>query len=216
VILLDAIYDEMLAKLKAKGGVIIEGDTKTKLQNAIWEDGEHINAKVVAQSPQFIADSAGFEVPEDAKFFIVPETGTGKEHPFSGEKMTVTMALYRAKDLDEAIALTNAIQSYQGQGHSCGIYSTSDANIMKLAEHTKTSRVMVNQPQAASNSGNLWNGMRQTFSLGCGSWGGNATNNNVTWRDLINETWVSKPLAKTKTIPADEELFGKDIIELIG
>jgi len=216
VILLDAIYDEMLAKLKAKGGVIIEGDTKTKLQNAIWEDGEHINAKVVAQSPQFIADYAGFEVPEDAKFFIVPETGTGKEHPFSGEKMTVTMALYRAKDLDEAIALTNAIQSYQGQGHSCGIYSTSDANIMKLAEHTKTSRVMVNQPQAASNSGNLWNGMRQTFSLGCGSWGGNATNNNVTWRDLINETWVSKPLAKTKTIPADEELFGKDIIELIG
>ena len=64
---------------------------------------------------------------------------------------------------------------------------------MKLAEGTNTSRVMVNQPQAASNSGNLWNGMRQTFSLGCGSWGGNGTNNNITWRDLINETWVSKP-----------------------
>ncbi|PEQ11505.1 aldehyde dehydrogenase [Novosphingobium sp. PC22D] len=216
VILLDAIYDEMLAKLKEKGGFVIEGENKAKLQNAIWEDGEHINAKVVAQSPQFIADYAGFQIPEGTAFFIVPETGHGKEHPFSGEKMTVTMALYRAKDLDEAIELTNAIQAYQGQGHSCGIYSTSDENIMKLAEHTKTSRVMVNQPQAASNSGNLWNGMRQTFSLGCGSWGGNATNNNVTWRDLINETWVSKPLAKTKEIPSDEALFGKDIIELIG
>jgi len=206
----------MLAKLQEKGGYIIEGEDKAKLQNAIWEDGEHINAKVVAQSPQFIADYAGFTIPEGTNFFIVPETGHGKEHPFSGEKMTVTMALYRAKDLDEAIELTNAIQAYQGQGHSCGIYSQSDENIMKLAMHTKTSRVMVNQPQSASNSGNLWNGMRQTFSLGCGSWGGNATNNNVTWRDLINETWVSKPLPEVKVLPSDEDLFGKDIIALVG
>ena len=80
---------------------------------------------------------------------------------------------------------------------------------MKFANATKTSRVMVNQPQAPSNSGNLWNGMRQTFSLGCGSWGGNSTNNNITWRDLINETWVSKPLAVTKEIPSDDVLFGK-------
>ncbi|MET1754657.1 aldehyde dehydrogenase family protein [Novosphingobium sp. RD2P27] len=216
VVLLDAIYDTMLEKLKAKGGFIIEGENKTKLQNAIWEDGEHINAKVVAQSPKFIADYAGFEIPENTAFFIVPETGYGPDYKFSGEKMTVTMALYRAKDIDEAIELTNAIQSYQGQGHSCGIYSTSDENIQKLAEGTKTSRVMVNQPQSASNSGNLWNGMRQTFSLGCGSWGGNATNNNVSWRDLINETWVSKPLATPKTLPSDEALFGKDIIAAVG
>ena len=122
------------------------------------------------------------------------------------------MALYKVKDIDEAIAMTNLIQAYQGQGHSCGIYSNSDENIMKLAFATKTSRVMVNQPQAPSNSGNLWNGMRQTFSLGCGSWGGNGTNNNITWRDLINETWVSKPLATAKQLPSDEELFG-DVIE---
>ncbi|WP_159867730.1 aldehyde dehydrogenase family protein [Novosphingobium sp. 9U] len=216
VILLDAIYDEMLGKLKEKGGLVLDSEQKTKLQNAIWEDGEHINAKVVAQSPQFIADYAGFTIPENTAFFIVPETGFGPDFKFSGEKMTVTMALYRAKDIDEAIALTNNIQAYQGQGHSCGIYSNSDENIRKLAEGTKTSRVMVNQPQSASNSGNLWNGMRQTFSLGCGSWGGNATNNNITWRDLINETWVSKPLATPKSLPSDEALFGKDIIEAVG
>ncbi len=124
------------------------------------------------------------------------------------------MTLYKVKDIDEAIAMTNNIQSYQGQGHSCGIYSRSDDNILKLAGATKTSRVMVNQPQSASNSGNLWNGMRQTFSLGCGSWGGNGTNNNITWRDLINETWVSKPLAQTKVIPSDAELFG-DVMEKV-
>ena len=214
VILVDAIHDTMLAKLVAKGGLVLDDDQKAKLQAVIWVDG-YINAKVVAQTPKFIADYAGFTIPDDTAFFIVPETGTGPDHPFSGEKMTVTMALYRAKDIDDAIALTNRIQAYQGQGHSCGIYSRSDANIMKLAEGTHTSRVMVNQPQSASNSGNLWNGMRQTFSLGCGSWGGNGTNNNITWRDLINETWVSRPLATPKTLPSDEVLFG-DVIEKLG
>ncbi len=213
VILVDAIYDDMLAKLVAKGGYILDDAEKAKYQAVLWTDG-HINAKVVAQTPQFIADFAGFSIPEATQFFIIPETGYGPDYPFSGEKMTVAMALYRAKDVDEAIFLTNAIQSYQGQGHSCGIYSRSDANIMKLANATRTSRVMVNQPQSASNSGNLWNGMRQTFSLGCGSWGGNGTNNNITWRDLINETWVSKPLAVAKELPSDEVLFGDVIARL--
>jgi len=215
VVLFDSIYDQMLEKLQAQGGYVVNDEEKAKLQSVIWED-DHINAKVVAQPADVIARMAGFTIPEGKVFFIVPETGFGPDHPFSGEKMTVTMALYRARDIDHAIELTNSIQSYQGQGHSCGIYSTSDENIMKLAMATKTSRVMVNQPQAASNSGNLWNGMPQTFSLGCGSWGGNATNNNISWRDLINVTWVSKPLAQTKVVPDDETLFGKDVIAALA
>ena len=67
---------------------------------------------------------------------------------------------------------------------------------------------MINQPQASSNSGALWNGMRQTFSLGCGSWGGNITTENITWRHLVNITWVSQPLATPKILPGDQELFG--------
>ncbi len=212
VVLVDKIYDQMLAKLEGKGGYTVNAAEKDKLQHTIWHDG-HLNTAIVAQPATKIAEMAGINLPEGKTFFIVPETGYGPDHPFSGEKLSVVMALYRVKDIDEAILKTNQIQSYQGQGHSCGIYSNSDENILKLANATKTSRVMVNQPQAASNSGNLWNGMRQTFSLGCGSWGGNGTNNNISWRDLINETWVSKPLAVTKVIPSDEELFGKDIIE---
>jgi sulfoacetaldehyde dehydrogenase len=207
VLVFESIYDEFVAKLLNEGGYIIDGEDKQKLQSVLWEDG-HLNAGVVAQSAANIAGKAGIELPEGKQFFIVPETGAGPDHPFSGEKLTVTMALYKVKGIDEAIDLTNRIQAYQGQGHSCGIYSYNDENIMKLANATRTSRVMVNQPQAASNSGNLWNGMRQTFSLGCGSWGGNSINHNITWRDLINETWVSKPLAITKELPSDEELFG--------
>jgi sulfoacetaldehyde dehydrogenase len=112
------------------------------------------------------------------------------------------------KNLEEAIELTNRIQEYSGYGHSCGLYSISDANITEFALGTRTSRVMINQPQASSNSGALWNGMRQTFSLGCGSWGGNITTENITWRHLVNITWVSRPLATPKILPADQELFG--------
>jgi len=207
VLVFASVYDEFLEKLKREGGYVIEGQDKEKLQRVLWHDG-HLNPGIVAQHAVSITGQAGIDLPEGKQFLIVPETGTGPDYPFSGEKLTVTMALYKVQDIDEAIALTNSIQAYQGQGHSCGIYSNNDENIMKLALATRTSRVMVNQPQAASNSGNLWNGMRQTFSLGCGSWGGNSINHNITWRDLINETWVSKPLAKTKVIPSDEELFG--------
>jgi len=208
VLLVDSIYDDMLAKLVEQGGYVVDEEEKAKLQSTLWDDEGHINTAIVAQPADKIAEVAGIELPAGREFYIVPEDGWGADHPFSGEKLSVIMALYRARDIDHAIELTNNIQGYQGQGHSCGIYSNNDDNIMKLANITKTSRVMVNQPQAASNSGNLWNGMRQTFSLGCGSWGGNGTNNNISWRDLINETWVSKPLAESKELMSDEELFG--------
>ena len=215
VLLVDDIYDEMLEKLESKGGHVLDESEKALLQKTIWDEQGHLNTAIVAKPAEYIAELAGIEIPDGTEFFVVPEEGWGPEFPFSGEKLCVTMALYRARDIDHAIELTNSIQSYQGQGHSCGIYSNKDENILKLAHSTKTSRVMVNQPQAASNSGNLWNGMRQTFSLGCGSWGGNGTNNNISWRDLINETWVSKPLAKTKELPNDEELFG-DVMQKLG
>ena len=215
VILVESIYDEMISKLKEKGGFLVNEDQKQKLKETLWDEEGHLNTAIVAQPAEKIADMAGIEIPEGTGFYIVPETGWGKDFPFSGEKLSVIMALYRADNIEHAIELTINIQAYQGQGHSCGILSNSDENIMKLANSTKTSRVMVNQPQAASNSGNLWNGMRQTFSLGCGSWGRNGTNNNISWRDLINETWVSKPLSQTKELMSDEELFG-DIMNKIN
>ena len=116
------------------------------------------------------------------------------------------LALYRAKDIDDAVRITNSIQTYQGQGHSCGIYSTNDNNIMKLANGTKTSRIMVNQPQAPSNSGNLWNGMRQTFSLGCGSWGGNSISENLDFKHLMNVSRIGQ-IIEGKKVPTDEEIW---------
>jgi len=208
VIAVEEISDQLLEKLVAEGGYIAAPGDYEKIAAVLWEDG-HLNAKAVVLPPQILCEMAGVEIPSDRTFIIMPETGVGPEHPYSGEKLSVIMAFYKVKNIDEAVALTNKIQTYQGMGHSCGIYSNKDENILKLANGTKTSRVMVNQPQAPSNSGNLWNGMRQTFSLGCGTWGGNSTNENINWRHLINVTWVSKPLAKPKVLPEDEVLFGK-------
>ncbi len=213
VIAVEAIYDQLLEKLIAQGGYLANEDDYKKIADVLWENGS-LNTKAVVLKPQVLCEMAGVDIPDDRLFIIMPETGTGPEHPYSGEKLSVIMAFYKVKDIDEAIALTNEIQAYQGMGHSCGIYSNNDDNILKLAEATKTSRVMVNQPQAPSNSGNLWNGMRQTFSLGCGTWGGNSTNENINWKHLINVTWISKPLATPKVLPADEDLFGDVIAKL--
>ena len=138
VILVDSIYEPMLDRLKAKGGYLCNAEEKEKLRNTIWDDEGHLNTAIVAQPAQKIASMAGLDVPETTEFYIVIEEGWGKDFPFSGEKLSVVMALYRASDIDHAIELTNNIQSYQGQGHSCGIYSNSDENIMKLADATRT------------------------------------------------------------------------------
>ncbi|NNM11911.1 MAG: aldehyde dehydrogenase family protein [Pseudomonadales bacterium] len=213
VLAFESIYEALKDKLVAQGGYVVSQEQADKIAAVLWKDGA-LNPKAVVLRPQVICDMAGFSIPDDRLFLIVPEKGTGPDNPFSGEKLSAIMAFYKVNDIDDAIALTNEIQEYQGKGHSCGIYSTSDENILKLAERTFTSRVMVNQPQAPSNSGNLWNGMRQTFSLGCGTWGGNSTNENINWRHLVNITWVSKPLANPKSLPPDEKLFGSVIDKL--
>jgi sulfoacetaldehyde dehydrogenase len=214
VIVLESVYDELLSNLIAEGGYVASQEETDKIASVLWHDGV-LNTAAVVKQPQVLAKMSGFSIPEDRKFIIVPYEGVGPSHPFSGEKLSAVMAFYKVADIHEAVTLTNMIQEYQGMGHSCGIYSNSDDNIITLASGTKTSRVMVNQPQAPSNSGNLWNGMRQTFSLGCGTWGGNSTNENINWKHLVNITWVSKPLAQAKTLPSDEELFG-DVIAKLG
>ena len=213
VIAFASIYDALLKNLVAEGGYVASSEEADKIAAVLWHDGA-LNTAAVVKQPQVLAEMSGFSIAEDRKFIIVPYEGVGREHPFSGEKLSAVMAYYKVADISEAVVLTNAIQEYQGMGHSCGIYSNSDDNIINLASGTKTSRVMVNQPQAPSNSGNLWNGMRQTFSLGCGSWGGNSTNENINWEHLVNITWVSKPLKKAKTLPSDDELFGGVIEKL--
>lgn len=201
----ESIYDSLVESLIEEGGYLVNKEEKEKLQNAMWVDG-HLSASIVAQSPQKIASVTGIEIGEDRKFIMVPETGIGKDYPFSGEKLSVVVTLYKYGSFNEAVDKVNKITGYMGKGHSCGIHSNNEEHIMELAMKTKTSRVMVRQATSAANTGNWDNGMPFTMTLGCGTWGGNSTSENVTWKHLINTTWISSPIEPV--IPTDEELFG--------
>jgi len=205
VVVHESIYDAFLAALQKEGGFLTNIEQKRKLQDAMWVNGV-LNKDVVAQPAKSIAELADFDIHENTKFIIVEEEGIGPEDPFSGEKMCVVLAVYKYHLFDDAIAMVNKIQSYQGPGHSCGIYSFDEDHILQLSLRTKTSRVMIRQPQNYGNSGDWCNGMPFTVTLGCGSWGGNITTENIVLKHYINITWVSRPIEAA--VPSDEELFG--------
>jgi sulfoacetaldehyde dehydrogenase len=102
--------------------------------------------------------------------------------------------------------MLNANLAYSGAGHSCGLYSRNRDHLIELALKTYTTRVNFNLPNSASNTGNWFNKMPATSSLGCGSWGGNIISENVTLKHYLNNTWVISGI--TPVIPSDEELFG--------
>lgn len=205
LVIQEGIYDKLVDALIKEGGYLVSAEEKVKLQNTIWVDG-HLNPDIIAQSPQKIAGLAGISIGEDRKFIMVPETGMGKDYPFSGEKLSPVVTLYKYGTFEDAVAKVNTITNFMGKGHSCGIHSCNEDHIMQLAMNTKTSRMMVRQATSAANSGNWDNGMPFTLTLGCGTWGGNITSENVTWKHFINVTWVSSPIEPV--IPTDEELFG--------
>ncbi|MGZ8908280.1 MAG: aldehyde dehydrogenase family protein, partial [Methylobacter sp.] len=148
VVAADSIYQQLLAALIAKGGYLCNAEEKARLQQFMWpEKGAPIPAvEIIAKSALQIAGMAKISIPNDRLFLIVEEEGTGLEHPFSGEKLSVVLALYRyGGAIENAVKQVNAITEYQGHGHTCGIHTRFEENIKALAMGTKTARVMVNQ-----------------------------------------------------------------------
>lgn len=205
LVIVESVYDELVSNLKAEGGHLATIEEKEKLQNTMWEDG-HLSRHIVAQPANKIAELANITIEDSESFIMVEEEGVGSDYPFSGEKMSVVVTLYKVKNFDSAVDKVNEITGYQGAGHSCGIHTTDESRIEVLGNKVKVSRIMVRQPQCYANSGNWDNGMPFTLTLGCGTWGGNVSSENITWRQFINVTWVSAPIEEV--IPSDEELFG--------
>jgi sulfoacetaldehyde dehydrogenase len=201
----EGAYEALLKELEAVGGYRVSADEKPKLQAAMWND-KGLNPQIVGQPVAKIAGLAGINLPAGKKFLMVEETGVGKAAPFSGEKLSMTMAVYKWKEFKDAISLVDRITTYSGRGHSCGIHTTLDARVRELGLKVKVSRLMVRQAQCLANSGSWINGMPMTLTLGCGSWGRNSSSSNITWEALLNYTWISYPIPNTQ--PSDVELFG--------
>ena len=204
----DSIYDKMLERLQKEGAYLANDKEREKLRQVMWDAEGHRLADTVAIAPQKLAKAAGFEIPADRKFIAVIGDGIGKEHLFSGEKLTTLLAVHKySGEFENAITMMHAIYNVGGKGHSVGIYSFDDDHIHRLALAAPVSRIMVRQPQSKANAGAFNNGMPMTSSMGCGTWGGNITSENVHLKHYMNTTWVSKPIAEDK--PSDAELFGE-------
>ena len=208
----DSVYDDLLARLTAAGGYLCDAADKTALQAAMWPDGGEIpTPDVIAKSAPHIAGLADIDVPASTTFLIVEEDGVGHDHPFSGEKLSVVLALYRYSGcIENAVTQVNDITGYQGLGHTCGIHTTNDAHVDALALGTKTARVLVNQ-NLNEGAGSARNGLPFTLSLSCGTWGGGITTENVNARHFVNLTWVSRPSVVRQVDP--ESLFAEHIVK---
>lgn len=206
VVIQAKVWDKTVENLKKEGGYLCSAEEKAKLKVTMWPDGSHLNKDIVAQSAQKIAGLAALSVPEGTTFLMVLGDAIGPEDMFSCEKLSPVMTLWKAETFQDAIDYVERITAFCGFGHSCGIHTTSDENLMELAMHVKVSRIMVRQPQSYGNSGNYDNGMPFSMTLGCGTWGGNIVSENITWKHFLNFTWVAKPIEPV--VPDEEKLFG--------
>ncbi len=203
----DSIYDRFLAQLRQEGGYLVSADEKKLLAAVMWDAEGRRTLETVARSAAAIAERAGFALPAGTKFLIVPEHQIGKDHCFSGEKLSPVLAIFRYRGFDTALNMVDQILEVGGKGHSCGIYSFDADHIHALALRAPVSRITVRQPQVAANAGSFTNGMPMTASLGCGTWGGNITSENIGVKHFMNVTWVSVPIPEDK--PSEEEIFGR-------
>ncbi len=207
VIIHDRVYDQMIAALAKEGGVLLTAAEKETLQKAMFPGGK-LSPAITAQSVKKICAVAGLTRPAlvDAKCLMVEETGTGRNHPFSGEKLSPVLAVYRARDFDHAFATMRAIYDYQGNGHSCGIHTKNDAQLARLGHEMTVCRVIVNQAHAIANGGSFDNGLPFSLSMGCGTWGRNSISDNLNYRHFMNVTRIVRPIPPRE--PALEDIFG--------
>jgi len=203
----DSIYDRFLDLLQKEGGYLVTEHEKQLLEKCLWDADGHRTNETVARPARRIAELAGFQVADEKKFLIVEEDRIGKEYLFSSEKLCPVLSIFRYSGFENALAMVRQIYEVGGKGHSCGIYSFDDDRIHQLALTAPVSRIMVRQPQSKANAGAFNNGMPMTSSMGCGIWGGNITNENISLKHYMNVTWVSRPIPEDK--PSEADLFGE-------
>jgi sulfoacetaldehyde dehydrogenase len=207
LIVLESVYERMLAALAGEGGAMLTAAEKATLERAMFPEGK-LSAAVTAQPVARICAIAGLTRPAlvASKCLVVEESGTGRGHPFSGEKLSPVLTVYRARDFDHAVSIMRGIYDYMGNGHSCGIHTAEDANVDRLGREMTVCRVIVNQAHAIANGGSFDNGLPFSLSMGCGTWGGNSFSENLNYRHFMNVTRIVRTIAPRE--PKLEDVFG--------
>jgi sulfoacetaldehyde dehydrogenase len=206
LVVLDDVYERTLAALRAEGGYLADAEEKRAIERQLWRGGR-LNRDLIARDAAVMARACGLAPgAQEARFFLVEESGVGPEHPFSGEKLSLVLTVYRARDFDHAIALTRAVLDHQGKGHSCGVHTQDMDRARRLAQAIDVVRVLVNQAHTFGNGGAFDNGLNFTLSQGCGTWGRNGISENLNYRHFLNITHLSMVTAMDR--PSETDLFG--------
>ncbi len=206
LVVVDAVYAEAIAALEAEGGYLCTDAERAKVEAALFRDGR-LSRELIARDAAVLADRIGLgERARAARFLMVEEAGIGPAHPFSGEKLSLVLAVYRAPDFAGTKELCRTILDYQGRGHSVGIHTRRPERARDLAAELDVVRVLVNQAHTFGNGGGFDNGLPFTLSMGCGTWAGNSISENLSWRHFINVTHLVTTIPEDR--PSEEALFG--------
>ncbi|HEX6138174.1 MAG TPA: aldehyde dehydrogenase family protein [Casimicrobiaceae bacterium] len=210
VIAVEAVADALLAALRREGGEPLDALETAQLARAMFAGGRLAPA-VVAQDAAAIARLADLPRPalQHARFLVVHESGVGREHPFSGEKLSPVLAFYRARDFAAAQARAAELLRHQGAGHSVGLHTRTADRALALGLTLPVARVIVNQAHCFATGGSFDNALPFSLSMGCGTWGRNSISDNLGYRHFLNITRVVRPFAPEHVRePGDDEIFG--------
>ena len=190
LILIEDIYEKSINLLSKENAVLLNKNQKEILQKNLWLDGK-LNRKIIAKSAKFISNELNLNVSEDAQILMVEEHGVGADYPFSGEKLSPVLTVYKVKNFNEAKDLAKKILNYQGIGHSVGIHTKKNERIIELGLDLPVCRVIVNQAHTFATGGSFTNGLPFSLSMGCGTWQKNTIDNNLNYKHFLNITKVS-------------------------
>lgn len=194
VVVVDKIYDEVRDYFKASGAHILTSKELTAVQSKILVNGA-LNAAIVGQPAAKIAEISGIKVPSKTKVLIGEVTKTDESEPFAHEKLSPTLAMYRAKDFKEAVGKAEKLVAMGGIGHTSVLYTDQDNctdRVNYFGDKMKTCRILINTPASQGAIGGLYNTIVPSLTLGCGSWGHNSVSENVGPKHLINTKIVAK------------------------
>ena len=190
IIVLEEVYDQVKRELAERGAYILKGEEIDKVRKIILNEKGGLNADMVGQSACKIAKMAGVNVPETAKVLVGEVTSVELEEPFSHEKLSPVLAMYKAKSFEEALDKADRLIELGGMGHTSVLYTDQLKNrdrVLTFGERMKTARTLINMPAAQGAIGDLFNfKLAPSLTLGCGSWGGNSVSENVGPKHLIN------------------------------
>ena len=199
LVIVTSIYDKFVKELQNIGGLLLNADEKKHLQSQLWIDGK-LNRKILAKTAFEICKEFNLTktYSEDNSFIIVEETGVGKSFPFSGEKLSPVLTIFKAKDFNDAKKISNQILEYQGKGHSIGIHSKNDDRVLELGLELPVCRVIVNQAHTFATGGSFRNSLPFSLSMGCGTWGENSIYDNLNYKHFLNLTRIVREIDGTE------------------